>query len=241
MLHPHVFRKTNTQNRREPTAGQWVAVYHQQSDVQQRDADGRRSFAPTQTKNRACLHSESTIHVRNSLFACTHGGGSGRMRRFGTESWKTARLSQTRCFAIGLVHRRLSSHARRGRRSAWLVVDRYGDCLSAEVFIFRNVPKMHSDSGTHRCPTRYQTWLIQECPQFQSQEGQLLQPKRAKDSPMPLRSPENGVSIESTMVPVHKTAFFVINAITEKCWPSSPLANRFSTLLLHRGVLRPSC
>jgi hypothetical protein len=42
MLHPNIYRKRIIRTEGNPTAGQWVAVYHQQSDIQERDRDGNR-------------------------------------------------------------------------------------------------------------------------------------------------------------------------------------------------------
>jgi 23S rRNA (cytosine1962-C5)-methyltransferase len=89
-----------------------------------------------------------------------------------------------------------------------LVVDRYGDTLSAELFSLgmyhrcdRLIEKLAARLNT-------QHWLIQECPQFLSQEGQSVPTRRSDAIPATVTINENGVKYRIHFGTGHKTGFF---------------------------------
>ena len=63
-----------------------------------------------------------------------------------------------------------------------LVIDRYGDCLSAEVFGIAMAPR--AEEVLERLQSKLGTkhWLIQPSPYLQSQEGYSIQPHSSPQS-----------------------------------------------------------
>ena len=89
-----------------------------------------------------------------------------------------------------------------------LVVDRYGDCLSAEAFslgMAQRAPeildRMHRFLGTKHS-------LISASPQFSSQEGAIWQDSKSEDFPPYATIQENQVKYRIHFGTGHKTGFF---------------------------------
>ena len=89
-----------------------------------------------------------------------------------------------------------------------LVVDRYADCLSAEVFslgMYQRAPeilaKLAAKLGT-------QHWLIQPCPQFMQQEGYDAKNISSENLPAAVTVQEYGTKFKIHFGTGHKTGFF---------------------------------
>jgi 23S rRNA (cytosine1962-C5)-methyltransferase len=89
-----------------------------------------------------------------------------------------------------------------------LVVDRYGDCLSAEVFSFgmaqratEILDRLHPLLGTKHS-------LVRPSPQFTSQEGGIWQDSKSENFPAYVTIEENQVKYRIHFGTGHKTGFF---------------------------------
>lgn len=208
MLHPNIYRKRIIRTEGNPTAGQWVAVYHQQSDIQERDRDGNR-IESRRESDEPSLFAYGIYNPRSEIAVRMYSWwGQWPDEPFWDRIVDNAvslrrdvlRLDET-TDAYRVVHG--ESDGLPG-----LVVDRYGDCLSAELFslgmYYRCQPIL--ERIAKKLGTKH--WLIQECPQFLSQEGQSVPNQTSEGMPKVLTITENGVKYRVHFGTGHKTGFF---------------------------------
>ena len=89
-----------------------------------------------------------------------------------------------------------------------LVVDRYGDCLSAEVFSLGMYKRCEPILAMLAKELGTKHTLIQECPQFISQEGCSVANRASPELPSSVVINENGVKYRVHFGTGHKTGFF---------------------------------
>ncbi|MFY8200003.1 MAG: class I SAM-dependent rRNA methyltransferase, partial [Pirellula staleyi] len=89
-----------------------------------------------------------------------------------------------------------------------LVVDRYGDCLSAEVFSLGMYKRCEPILAMLAKELGTKHTLIQECPQFISQEGCSVANQSSAELPSSVVIQENGVKYRVHFGTGHKTGFF---------------------------------
>jgi 23S rRNA (cytosine1962-C5)-methyltransferase len=140
-----------------------------------------------------------------------------RMLRFGEQPPDRASLREVLASAVALRREMLALdretnayrviHAE-GDRLSGLVVDRFGDCLSAEVFSLA----MHQRAMAilaelaPLCETRHA--LVQPSPQFLSQEGFAPEPSASAELPSEVEIQEFGTRFRVKFAEGHKTGFF---------------------------------
>ncbi|MEQ1826901.1 MAG: class I SAM-dependent rRNA methyltransferase [Pirellula sp.] len=222
MLHPNIYRKRILEIEGNPIAGQWVAVYHQS---QHRDNDSERNdtdqpdrlsaYGPPKAINpRAAtttpqLFAYGIYNPRSEVAVRLYSWwGQWPDEAFWLEKIRNAvslRRDILKLDAITDAYRVLHGES---DGTPGLVVDRYGDCLSAEVFSLgmykRCVPILEmlaAELGTKH-------YLIQECPQFISQEGCSVENIASPELPKSVAITENGVKYRVHFGTGHKTGFF---------------------------------
>lgn len=228
MLHPNIYRKRILHIEGNPAPGDWVAVYHQQSDVQ--DRGGRKasadSLGPSAYGNRNPRMGDRSrrdgeIVENPSLFA--YGIYNPRsevaVRLYSwwgqwpdEEYWDTLmdNAVSLRRDVLRLDETTNAYRVLHGESDGvpGLVVDRYGDCLSAELFSLGMYQRVQPllERLANRLGTKH--WLVQECPQFLSQEGVGLPTLKSPELPTAVTITENGVKYKVHFGTGHKTGFF---------------------------------
>lgn len=208
MLHPNIYRKRILQTEGNPIAGQWVAVYSTNSDYPDRDAEGRRTGG-TRTASEPSLFAygiynpRSEVAVRlmswwgewpDEVFWDRIVDQAVSLRR------DVLRLDET-TDAYRVMHGEADG-------VPGLVVDRYGDCLSAELFSLGMAYRCEAILERLQAKLGTKHWLIQECPQFLSQEGQTIASRKSEGLPPTVTVQENGVKYRIHFGTGHKTGFF---------------------------------
>ena len=207
MLHPNIYRKRILSIEGNPSAGDWVAVYHQQSDVLDRD-NVDRSVSKTRASDPSqfaygIYNPRSEVAVR--MYAWWGQWPDEAFWERTIDNAVSLRRDILRLDETTDAYRVLHGEA---DGVPGLVVDRYGDTLSAELFSLgmyhrcdRLIEKLAARLNT-------QHWLIQECPQFLSQEGQSVPTRRSDAIPATVTITENGVKYRIHFGTGHKTGFF---------------------------------
>jgi 23S rRNA (cytosine1962-C5)-methyltransferase len=196
--HPNVFKKRIDRTEGNPQPGDWVAVYATDVDP----TPGNPSGQP-QLFAYGIYNPRSEVAVRLYFW---------QDRLPTMDDW--IGLLQD---AIKLRHQTLqipkSTNAYRlihGESDGFpgLVVDRYGDCLSAEAFSLGMAQRateilnlMHRLLGTKHS-------LVSASPQFTSQEGGIWQDTKSEDFPPYTTIQENQVKYRIHFGTGHKTGFF---------------------------------
>jgi 23S rRNA (cytosine1962-C5)-methyltransferase len=209
MLHPNIYRKRILRIEGRPLPGQWVAVYHQQSNTRDRNTEDNREQPNSTETHEPSLFAYGIYNPRSEVAVRLYAWWG----QWPDEShWSkiiddavSLRRDVLRLDETTNAYRVLHGEA---DGTPGLVVDRYADCLSAEVFSLgmyqRCLPLIQQLA--ERLGTKH--WLIQECPQFLSQEGQSV-PKQTSDSlPPAMTITENGVKYKIHFGTGHKTGFF---------------------------------
>lgn len=216
-LHPNVFRKRLLEIQGNPSPGDWVAMYRVEPEPTRRAANATSS----EPEGDAGGRNVTAVGAAPSLFGYgiynPKAEVAVRIYAWQTELpndayWKTL-VEQ----AVALRHETLdlpsTTDAYRvihGEADGFpgLVVDRYGDCLSAEAFSLgmyqrsgRILEMLESVLGTkHR--------HVQPSPQFLSQEGASVDSVSSPEMPSQTTIVENGVKIRIHFGTGHKTGFF---------------------------------
>lgn len=207
MLHPNIYRKRILSIEGNPSAGDWVAVYHQQSDVLDRD-NVDRSVSKTRASDPSqfaygIYNPRSEVAVR--MYAWWGQWPDEAFWERTIDNAVSLRRDILRLDETTDAYRVLHGEA---DGVPGLVVDRYGDTLSAELFSLGMYHRC--DRLIEKLATRLNTqhWLIQECPQFLSQEGQSVPTRRSDAIPATVTITENGVKYRIHFGTGHKTGFF---------------------------------
>lgn len=190
--HPNLFRKRIQHLDGNPTIGDWVSVYHTDTESGSEELFGYGLYNP-----------KSEIAVRLVRWSPELPDESfwnqllERAISLRTEAMKLDSI--TDCYRV--LHAEADG-------TPGLVVDRYGDCLSAEVFSVAMAQR--AESVLERIAPRLGTshWLIQPSPHLQSQEGFLIPPRSSTQLPRQVTVQEHGVRYQVHFRDSHKTGFF---------------------------------
>jgi 23S rRNA (cytosine1962-C5)-methyltransferase len=190
--HPSVYRKRIKALAGNPRLGDWVCVQHEDGE-----SGARETFAF------GLYNPKSEVALRLVHWGAQPPG----------DAWWDATLDRAVSLrrdtlgldAIAECYRVL--HAE-GDGVPGVVVDRYGDCLSAEVFSAAMAPRVVEllERLARRLGTRH--WLIQPSPHLLSQEGVELPPQSSEGLPRHTTVVENGVKYRIHFGTGHKTGFF---------------------------------
>jgi 23S rRNA (cytosine1962-C5)-methyltransferase len=196
--HPNIFRKRIERAEGNPQPGDWVAVYATDMDPNE-----------NQQKHEPLLFGYGIYNPRSEVAVRLY---FWQTQRPTLADWD-ALLSQ----AVHLRHHTLqipkTTNAYRvlhGESDGFpgLVVDRYGDCLSAEVFSLgmaqratEILERLHPLLGTKHA-------LVRPSPQFTSQEGGIWQDSKSEHFPAYVTIEENQVKYRIHFGTGHKTGFF---------------------------------
>ncbi len=188
-LHPNIFRKRLLSIDGNPGPGDWVAIFC--------------------TEPESVLFAYGIYNPKAEVAVRIYSWNA----RFPDDAFWDEQLDD----AISLRHKVLSlteqTDAYRivhGEADGFpgLVIDRYGDCLSAEAFSLgmyqradRILTRLHEKLGT-------QHHLIAPSPQFGSQEGSTLPEIRSDGCPESITIHEHGVKYKIHFGTGHKTGFF---------------------------------
>lgn len=190
--HPTVYRKRIQHVSGNPAVGDWVSVYHTDTESGQPELFAYGLF-----------NSKSEIAVRLIRWSTDlpdEGFWDGLLDRA-----VSLRTDAMRLGTITDSYRVLHAEA---DGTPGLVVDRYGDCLSAEVFSMAMAYRAEAVLGllAKRLGTRH--WLIQPSPHFKSQEGFEFEARASAGLPEQVTIQEHGVQFRVHFGKGHKTGFF---------------------------------
>ena len=196
--HPNIFRKRIERAEGNPQPGDWVAVYATDMDPNE-----------NQKKHDPLLFGYGIYNPRSEVAV--------RLYFWQTQLPTLADWDSLLSQAVHLRHHTLqipkTTNAYRvlhGESDGFpgLVVDRYGDCLSAEVFslgMAQRAPeileRLHPLLGTKHA-------LVRPSPQFTSQEGAIWQDSKSENFPAYVTIEENDVKYRIHFGTGHKTGFF---------------------------------
>lgn len=215
LLHPNIYRKRLLKIEGNPQPGQWVAVYHESAPPRSAESDRPYAQRPAASKR------ERVSGASPELFA--YGIYNPRSEvavrlyswwgQWPDEAFWNQKIEDAVSLRRDVLKLDAFTDAYRvihGESDGFpgLVVDRYGDCLSAEVFSLgmhlRCEPilkKLADLLGTKHV-------LVQECPQFLSQEGCTVPTIRSPQLPDSVTITENDVKYKVHFGTGHKTGFF---------------------------------
>jgi 23S rRNA (cytosine1962-C5)-methyltransferase len=196
--HPNIFRKRIERAEGNPQPGDWVAVYATDMDPNE-----------NQQKHDPLLFGYGIYNPRSEVAV--------RLYFWQTQLPTLADWDALLSQAVHLRHHTLqipkTTNAYRvlhGESDGFpgLVVDRYGDCLSSEVFslgMAQRAPeileRLHPLLGTKHA-------LVRPSPQFTSQEGAIWQDSKSETFPAYVTIEENQVKYRIHFGTGHKTGFF---------------------------------
>ena len=190
--HPNVFRKRIQNIVGQPQAGDWVSLYHTDND------NGAAELFAFGLYN-----SKSEIAVRIIRWSTQPPDEAfwdaliDRATRLRTDTLRLDEVSS--CYRV--LHAEADG-------TPGLVVDRYLDCLSAEVFSIAMAVRTEQvlQKLAQRLGTKH--WLIQPSPHLLSQEGFEFRARRSPELPEQVIVAEHGVKFQVHFGTGHKTGFF---------------------------------
>ena len=190
--HPNVFRKRIRDIEGQPRRGDWVALYHTPEEASQPQLFGYGLYNPkSEIAVRVLRWSQQ---VPDSEYWDEQLSNAVALRR---DILKLDAISDS----YRVIHAEADGFP-------GLVVDRYGDVLSAEVFSLAMgmraqalLEKLAAQLGTRH-------WLIQPSPQLASQEGASFAPVSSSDLPTTVTITEHGTRYRIHFGSGHKTGFF---------------------------------
>jgi 23S rRNA (cytosine1962-C5)-methyltransferase len=219
--HPTVYRKRVKHIEGRPDVGDWVSIYHQQNpeidaagdtvdeetelglESQQRGTSRVDQELPPRLFAYGLYNPKSEIAVRivrwsedlpDDAFFNTLLDRAVELRV------DTLRLNEV-TDSYRVIHAEADG-------LPGLVVDRYGDCLSAEIFSIAMAQR--AEAILERLATRLGTkhWLIQPSPHLKSQEGFSVEPRSSPELPAQVTITEHGTKFRIHFGTGHKTGFF---------------------------------
>lgn len=199
--HPNLFRKRIRHLQGSPAVGDWVRVFHDTDTTDEPQVHGAPQ-AP-QLFAYGLYNPKSEIAVR--------------LMRWSTDLPDEPFWDQLLDRAVSLRTQTLQLDAvSTGYRVVHaeadgfpgLAIDRYADCLSAEVFSIAMAPRVEQilEKLAPRLGTRH--WLIQPGPHLQSQEGFKFPSRASAQLPSRVAIEEFGTKYEVHFDSGHKTGFF---------------------------------
>jgi 23S rRNA (cytosine1962-C5)-methyltransferase len=190
--HPNVFRKRIRSIEGNPQVGDWVAVYYEDEEAGQVHLFAYGIYNP---KSEVALRL-----VRWSSELPDEAYWDSIVERAIALRTDTLRLDHS-TDTYRVIHAEADG-------VPGVVVDRYGDCLSAEVFSIAMAPRVEAllSSLARRLGTKH--WLIQPSPHLQSQEGYLWSTRSNPELPSQVTVNENETQYRVHFGTGHKTGFF---------------------------------
>lgn len=190
--HPNLFRKRIVNVEGNPGVGDWVAVYHTDNDAQSPELFAYGFYNPKSEIAVRLVRWSADLPDEEFWDSLIDRAVSLRTETLGLER-------HTNCYRV--------FHAE-ADGTPGLVIDRYGDCLSAEVFSIamaqRARPLLERISA--RLGTSH--WLIQPGPHLQSQEGFEFPMAASEQLPTQVVVHERDVRYSVNFSQGHKTGFF---------------------------------
>lgn len=190
--HPTIYRKRIHSISGDPRAGDWVAVYHAATESGEPELFAYGLFNPK---------SEVAVRlVRWSSQLPDEPFWDGLVERAIALRTEALRLdAQTNAYRV--IHAEADGFP-------GLVIDRYDDCLSAEVFSIAMAPRV--EAILQRVAARLGTkhWLIQPSPHLESQEGFTLASRSSLELPSQVIVSEQQTQYRVHFGTGHKTGFF---------------------------------
>jgi 23S rRNA (cytosine1962-C5)-methyltransferase len=208
MLHPNVFRKRIARIEGRPKLGDWVAVYALESNSP--DRVDENSDRPPRPRNEGPRLFAYGIFNDRSEIAVRIYRWWGKLP---DESFWEELIDRAVSLRVDTLKLNETTDAYRvihGESDGFpgLVVDRYGDCLSAEIFslgMYQRAEAILSKLAT-RLGTKHT--LVQPCPQFSSQEGSDPPSIASPELPESVTIQEYGTKFRVHFATGHKTGFF---------------------------------
>jgi 23S rRNA (cytosine1962-C5)-methyltransferase len=209
VLHPNIFRKRllKVQGRARP--GDWVAVLaaeHGRRDEPAATSVTEISPIPSIEPR---LFAYGIYNDRSEVAVRLYRWWGDRPDEAGLEELLERAVS-LRCVSLRLDENVTAYRVIHGEADGFpgLVVDRYGDCLSAEIFSLGMYQR--AEDILNRLAARLGTahWLMQPCPQFLSQEGFDAPPRASAELPESVVIHEYGTKFRVHFASSHKTGFF---------------------------------
>lgn len=227
--HPSVFRKRIHRLVGHPRVGDWVQVCHLENENQQPECFGYGLYNP---KSEVALR---LVRWSDELPDDAYWDGL------------IDRAVELRTGTLGLDLVTNSYRVIHAEADGFpgLVVDRYGDCLSAEVFSAAMAPR--TEAIVQRLASRLNTqhWLISPSPYLLSQEGYEWPSQASQNLPQQVVVSENGTRYRVHFGTGHKTGFFCDQRdnrrrLSELCRGRSVLdiccyTGGFSVMAAHQG------
>lgn len=190
--HPTVYRKRISQLRGNPGAGDWVRVYHTDTESGEPEAFAYGLYNP---KSEVALRLVSWLDsLPDELF---WDGLIDRAIGLRIESLKLH--NSTDCYRV--IHAEADGFP-------GLAVDRYGDCLSAEVFSIAMAPRVEEVLAKLAAKLGTRHWLISPSPHLKSQEGYEWSSIASPELPSQVVVTENATQYRVHFGTGHKTGFF---------------------------------
>lgn len=190
--HPTVYRKRIQDLSGNPKPGDWVRVLHSDTESGRPEAFGYGIYNP---KSEVAIRLMSwQDQLPDDVF------WNNLLDRAVALRVDALRLDDcTDCYRV--VHAEADG-------LPGLAIDRYGDCLSAEVFSAAMAPRVEQilQGLSQRLGTRH--WLIGPSPHLKSQEGFDLASRSSSDLPRQVVVTENATQYRVHFGTGHKTGFF---------------------------------
>lgn len=190
--HPTVYRKRLVSIEGSPKVGDWVVVSHTDTDYGRPE---RFAFGVYNPKSEVAIRLVSW-----SDDAPDENFWDRLLNRAVELRTETLRLPEvTNCFRV--VHAEADG-------IPGIAIDRYGDCLSAEVFSAAMAPRVEEILQRLSQRLKTQHWLISASPFLLSQEGFDLANRSSPDLPAYVTVSEHGTLYRVHFGTGHKTGFF---------------------------------
>ena len=190
--HPTVYRKRIKEVIGKPEVGDWVSLYHQELEDQEPKLFAYGLFNP-----------KSEIAVRVMRFSDQLPDDAfidQLLDRAIQLRVETLRLNEV-TDSYRLIHAEADG-------LPGLVVDRYGDCLSAEIFGIAMAQRAEAILERLQSKLGTKHWLIQPSPYLQSQEGFTTAARSSPGLPPQVTITEHGTKFRVHFGTGHKTGFF---------------------------------
>ncbi|MCR9292514.1 MAG: class I SAM-dependent rRNA methyltransferase [bacterium] len=205
--HPNIFRKRIVEVTGQPTVGDWVRVIcpvdEQPGEQMPKETSQANGNVDYRTMGYGWFNPKSEIAVRMVRWSAQLPD---------VEYWNqlldravSLRSSLLNLDSVTDCYRVLHAEA---DGIPGFVVDRYADCLSAEIFCAAAGPRARQILPilSQKLGTRH--WLIQPGPHLQSQDGYEFPPQSSPDLPARATVHEHGIQFTVEFAGSHKTGFF---------------------------------
>lgn len=190
--HPTLYRKRIKQVDGKPEVGDWVSLYHCDNEAGTPELFAFGLFNPK---------SEIAVRlVRWSTELPDETFWNELLERAVKLRRETLRLDDL-TDSYRVIHAEADGFP-------GLVVDRYGDCLSAEIFSIAMSQRAEEILQRLAIMLNTKHWLIQPSPHLQSQEGYDLRARHSSDLPNQATIQERGTKFRIDFGTGHKTGFF---------------------------------